>query len=210
MAAEQWAKRGLLGVKAKIGYPTVAEDLAVIRAMRSAVGDDVAIMVDYNQCLSPVEAVERLRVLDAEGLLWVEEPTLAHDYRGHAAIADATHTPIQCGENWWGTTDLQHALDAAASDYLMPDVMKIGGVSGWLRAAALAQAHACKVSSHLWPEVSAQLLSLTATAHWLEYIDWWNPVLAEPLQIAEGKTVASTQPGSGVAWDEARISSFLM
>ena len=84
-AAEGWAKRGFTGIKAKIGYPTVQEDLAVVRAMRSAVGADVAIMVDYNQCLTPAEAVERLRVLDGEGLAWVEEPTLAHDYAGHAS-----------------------------------------------------------------------------------------------------------------------------
>ena len=137
--AEDWAKRGFTGIKAKIGYPTVQEDRAVIRAMRKAVGDKMAIMVDFNQCLTPVEAVQRMRVLDDEGLTWVEEPTLAHDYAGHALIAREARTPIQCGENWWGTLDMQHAIDARASDYMMPDVMKIGGVTGWLRAAALAQ-----------------------------------------------------------------------
>ena len=110
--AEDWARRGFTGVKAKIGYPTVREDVAVIRAMRSAVGDDVAIMVDYNQCLTPAEAVQRMRVLDGEGLTWVEEPTLAHDYAGHALVAREAATPIQCGENWWGTLDMQHAIDA--------------------------------------------------------------------------------------------------
>ena len=137
-------------MKAKIGYPSVQEDVAVIRAIRQAVGDGVAIMVDYNQCLTPVEAVERLRVLDDEGLTWVEEPTLAHDYAGHALIAREAKTPIQCGENWWGLLDLRHAIDAGASDFIMPDVMKIGGVTGWLRAAALAQANGIRVSSHIF------------------------------------------------------------
>ena len=95
-------ERGFRGVKAKIGYPTVAEDLAVVRAIRQAVGDGVAVMVDYNQCLTPAEAVQRLRVLDGEGLAWIEEPTLAHDYAGHAQVAREVATPIQCGENWWG------------------------------------------------------------------------------------------------------------
>ncbi len=130
--AAEWVARGFRGVKAKIGYPTVREDLAVIRAIRKAVGEDVAIMVDYNQCLTPAEAVQRLRVLDGEGLTWVEEPTLAHDYAGHAFIAREAETPIQCGENWWGALDLRHALDAQASDFIMPDLMKIGGVTGWL------------------------------------------------------------------------------
>ena len=207
--AERWAARGIRGGKAKIGYPTVQQDVAVIRAMRKAAGDEMAIMVDYNQCLTPAEAVQRLRILDEEGLTWVEEPTLAHDFAGHAMIAREARTPIQCGENWWGTQDLQNALDAGASDNVMPDVMKIGGVTGWMRAAALAQAKGVRMSSHLWPEISAQLLCCTPTAHWLEYADWWNPVIASPLQIINGAAIASDAPGAGVDWNEDAVRRFL-
>jgi mandelate racemase len=207
-AAERWAERGFPGIKAKIGYPTVKEDVAVVRAMRKAVGPDVAIMVDYNQCLTPAEAVERMRVLDDEGLAWVEEPTLAHDFAGHALVAREARTPIQSGENWWGPLELQHALDAQASDLVMPDVMKIGGVTGWLRAAALAQARGIPVSSHLWPEVSAQLLCCTPTAHWLEYADWWNPILAQPLRVENGLAIVDDVPGSGVDWNEDAVRRF--
>jgi mandelate racemase len=203
--AEQWAARGFTGVKAKIGYPTTAQDLAVVRAIRSAVGPGVAILVDYNQCLTPAEAIERLRALDDEGLTWVEEPTLAHDYAGHAAVARAAATPVQCGENWWGLLDLQHALDAGASDYVMPDVMKIGGVTGWMRAVALAGARGIRVSNHLWPEISAQLLSATPTAHWLEYTDWWSPILAQPLVVENGLANCAGASGSGISWNEAAI-----
>ncbi len=206
--AAEWVSRGLTGVKAKIGYPTVKEDLAVIRAIRKAVGENVAIMVDYNQCLTPAEAVGRLRVLDDEGLTWVEEPTLAHDYAGHALIAREAKTPIQCGENWWGTQDLRHAMAAHASDLVMPDVMKIGGVTGWLRAAALAQAEAIRVSSHLWPEISAQLLCATPTAHWLEYSDWWNPILSDPLRIEDGMAIVDEVVGTGVSWNEKNIERY--
>jgi mandelate racemase len=206
--AESWAKRGFTGVKAKIGYPTVEEDVAVVRAIRKATGDDMAIMVDYNQCLTPTEAVERLRVLDEEGLTWVEEPTLAHDYAGHALIAREALTPIQCGENWWGTLDMLHAIEAQASDYLMPDVMKIGGVSGWLRAATLAHAKGIRVSNHLWPEISARLMCCTPTAHWLEYADWWNPILAEPLRIDKGMAIIDDAYGTGVEWNEDTVSRF--
>ncbi|MGD9177669.1 MAG: enolase C-terminal domain-like protein [Desulfobacterales bacterium] len=206
--AESWAKRGFTGVKAKIGYPTVQEDVAVVRAIRKAAGDDMAIMVDYNQCLTPTEAVERLRVLDEEGLTWVEEPTLAHDYAGHALVAREARTPIQCGENWWGTMDMLHAIEAQASDLLMPDVMKIGGVSGWLRAATLAHAKGMRVSNHLWPEISARLLCCTPTAHWLEYADWWNPILAEPLRIEKGMAIIDDAVGTGVEWNEDAVSRF--
>lgn len=207
--AEEWAKRGFKGIKAKIGYPTVAQDVAVIRAMRKAAGPEVAIMVDYNQCLTPVEAVQRMRVLDDEGLTWVEEPTLAHDYAGHALVAREAKTPIQCGENWWGTLDLQHAVDAHASDFLMPDVMKIGGVTGWMRAAAIASAKGLRVSNHLWPEISAQLLCVTPTAHWLEYADWWNAIIREPLVIRDGVTDLAGASGSGVEWNESAIAPLL-
>ena len=207
-AAERWAARGFTGIKAKIGYPTAQEDAAVVRAMRKAAGADVSIMVDYNQCLTPAEAAARLQVLDDEGLTWVEEPTLAHDYAGNALVAREARTPIQCGENWWGTMDMQHAIEARASDFVMPDVMKIGGVTGWLRAAALAHANALPLSSHLWPEISARLLCCTPTAHWLEYADWWNPILAEPLRVENGLAVVDDAIGSGVDWNEDAVDRF--
>jgi mandelate racemase len=103
---------------------------------------------------------------------------------------------------------MQHSLDAGASDFVMPDVMKIGGVTGWLRAAALAQARAIPVSNHLWPEVSAQLLCCTPTAHWLEYADWWNPILAEPLRVEKGMARIEGVLGTGVQWDEEAIKRF--
>lgn len=207
-AATEWVERGVKGIKAKIGYPTLREDLDVVRAIRSAVGDGVAIMVDYNQCLTPVEAIERVRVLDGEGLTWVEEPTLAHDYCGHAMIAREVITPIQCGENWWGTLDLGHALAAQASDYIMLDVMKIGGVTGWLRAAALAESQGKRVSNHLWPEISAQLMCVTPNAHWLEYAEWWNPILSEPLSIKNGMTAVDDAVGTGISWNEKAIEHY--
>jgi mandelate racemase len=207
--AEGWAARGFTGIKAKIGYPSVRDDIAVVRAMRKAVGDEVAIMVDYNQCLTPVEAVERLRRLDGEGLCWVEEPTLANDYAGHALVARLAATPIQCGENWWGAMDMQHALDAGASDLVMPDVMKIGGVTGWMRAAALASAKGIRMSNHLWPELSARLLCCTPTAHWLEYADWWNQILAAPLHVERGMAFVDDAPGCGIDWNEAALQALV-
>ncbi|MEM6985531.1 MAG: enolase C-terminal domain-like protein [Pseudomonadota bacterium] len=207
--AEALAKQGFTGVKAKIGYPTAAEDVAVVRAIRAAAGDGMAIMVDYNQSLSPIEAAARVRVLGGEGLTWIEEPTLAHDFAGQARVTAGATTPIQSGENLWGTLDLRHAIEANASDFLMPDVMKIGGVTGWQRAAAMAHAQGIPVSNHLWPELSARLLCCTPTAHWLEYADWWNPILAEPLLLEDGMACVDDGVGTGVSWNERAIGDFL-
>jgi len=208
--ATTWAERGFKGVKAKIGYPTVTEDLDVVRAIRREVGDDFSIMVDYNQSLTPVEGMERGQRLDPEGLTWIEEPTLADDYNGHARVAQAVRTPVQCGENWWGTHDMRKAVDAGASDYVMPDVMKIGGVTGWLRAAALAEAHNIRMSNHLFVEVSTHLLCATPTAHWLEYAEWFNPVIEQPLVVVDGHATPGDRPGSGVEWNEDAVAKYLV
>ena len=199
-AAERWARRGVKGVKAKIGYPDVAEDIAVVRAIRAAVGPEVAVMVDYNQSLGVVEAQARMRRLDDEGLAWVEEPVLAEDYAGMARVAREARTPVQAGENWWGPLEFAKALDAGASDLAMPDVMKCFGVTGWMQVAGLAAARGVPVSCHLFPEVSAHLLAATPTAHWLEYADWWSAVLAEPLELRDGLAHPSERPGSGIDW----------
>ena len=207
--AEAWVKKGFTGVKAKIGYPTVEEDIKVIRAMRNAVGPDVALMVDYNQSLSVECAIERLCKLDQEGLTWIEEPVLAHDFVGSAAVAAALSTPIQSGENWWGELDMEHALSARASDFVMPDVMKIGGVSGWLASVALAETANIPVSSHLWPELSAHLLRVGRTTHWLEYVDWWNPIIKNPLCIENGHVrYDDSCIGSGIEWNAKAIEQY--
>jgi mandelate racemase len=208
-AAEQWVRKGFRAVKAKIGYPTLQEDLAVVRAMRSAVGPEVQIMVDYNQSLEPAPAAERLRALDAEGLAWIEEPVLAHDYAAFVRLAAQIRTPLQAGENWWGPLDFRHAIDAGVRGLAMPDAMKCGGVTGWQRVAALGRLYGLSLSSHLWPELSAQLLCATPTAHWLEHVEWWNPILKTPLDVREGMARPNTAPGSGVEFDEEAVQRYL-
>jgi mandelate racemase len=207
--AEQAVNRGFTAVKLKLGRGGIDADLAAIRAVRSAVGDTVAIMVDYNQTLTVPEAVNRVRVLDDLALYWIEEPTRADDASGHARIAATAQTPIQLGENWIGPRDMARSLAAAASDYATLDAMKIGGVSGWLRAAALAETANIPVSSHTFVELSAHLLAVTPTAHWLEYLDHAGILLTEPLRVRDGHAIVPDRPGNGLHWDEDRISHLL-
>jgi mandelate racemase len=201
---------GFHAVKLRLGYPDLRTDLAVVRAVRHALGDDVVVMADYNQALSVSEATRRVRALADEGLHWVEEPTLADDYTGHARIRKKAGVPIQMGENWWGAHEMKMCVAAGASDLVMPDVMKIGGVSGWRRAATIAEAAGLPVSSHLFPEISAHLLAVTPGAHWLEYVDWAEPVLQAPVRIADGHVSAGNLPGVGIAWDEDAVKRFLV
>jgi mandelate racemase len=203
--ADALLEAGLRAVKLRLGYPSLEQDVAALKVVRRAVGDGVAIMVDFNQALTTVEAIRRGRHLESEGIYWFEEPIPHEDYEAYAAIAAALTVPVQIGENFNGPEGMAHALSARASDYVMPDVARIGGVTGWMQAAALAAAKGVEMSSHLMPEVSAQLLSATPTAHWLEYVDWADALLQEPLQIVDGKVVTSRRAGSGVTWDEDKI-----
>ncbi len=206
--AEELLAGGFEGVKLRLGYPTLAEDIAAVRAVRARIGDEVQLMVDYNQALTVAEALGRGRALDAEGVAWLEEPIRHDDYRGAAKLARELATPVQIGENFSLVHAMEQALDAGACDLVMPDLERIGGVTGWQRAAGLAAARGIEMSSHLFPEVCAHLLAVTPTAHWLEYVDWAAPVLAEPLRVVDGSVVAPDRPGNGLAWNPEAVQRY--
>lgn len=206
--AEELLEHGFRAVKLRLGRAHPGEDLATVRAVRRRLPDEVALMADYNQALSVAEAIELGRTLDGEGIYWIEEPIRHDDYAGCAAVARALATPVQIGENFSGSHAMAAAVAAGASDYVMPDLERIGGVTGWQRAAALAMAAGIEMSSHLFPEVSAHLLAATPTRHWLEYVDWAAPLLAEPLRIENGMAIVPDQPGTGLIWDEAAVNRF--
>ena len=206
-AAAKTAAAGFKALKVKIGWPTLAEDLAVVRAARKHLGDG-ALMVDFNQSLAIPEAIRRGRVLDGEGVSWIEEPVRADDYRGAAEIAAQVATPIQIGENFNGVYEMELALSLKACDLVMPDPQQIGGVTGWLRAAALAQTAGVPCSSHIFIEVSAHLLTVTPTCHYIEYLDVAAPVLAEPLRPVDGMIQAPARPGIGLQWNEETVKRY--
>jgi len=208
--AGELVQGGFEGVKLRLGYPTLAEDIAALRAVRARVGEGIRIMVDYNQALSVAEALARGRALDAEGIAWLEEPIRHDDYAGGARLARELSTPVQIGENFSLAYGMEQALEAGACDLVMPDLERIGGVTGWQRAAALAAARGIEMSSHLFPEVSSHLLAVTPTAHWLEYVDWAAPILAQPLRIVDGMAIPSECPGNGLAWNEEAVARYRM
>jgi len=207
-AIEQSIQRGFRGIKIKLGGGALEEDVARVKAVREIVGPEIALMVDYNQSLDPAEACRRIERIRDFDLLWVEEPVLADDLAGHARVRAATGARIQTGENWTFPDQMEKAIRAGASDYAMPDVQKIGGVSGWMKAAALAEAANLPVSSHVFVEASAHLLAVTPTAHWLEYMDKAGPLLQAPVTVAQDGTVTAQGPGLGMEWDEAAVARY--
>jgi mandelate racemase len=207
--AEQHAALGFTAFKVKVGLADVDTDVEAVRAIRSAVGQDARVAVDYNQSLDVPEAIRRIHIMGGEDLLWVEEPTAADDDAGHARIRNSVHTPIQLGESWWGIPAMSASLAAGASDLAMVDLIRIGGVSGWTAAAALAHAHGLPVSSHLMPEINAHLLAVSPSAHLLEYLDIAAPLLTEPAQVVDGALTPSSLPGNGLAWDEDAVARLM-
>jgi mandelate racemase len=199
---------GFRAMKLRLGYPTLNEDLSAVRAVRKRIGEDVTLMVDYNQALSLAQALERGRALDQEGIYWLEEPIRHDDYKGYAALVRELAVPIQIGENFSESDAMLTALDAGACDYVMPDLERIGGVTGWLRASALAASRRIEMSSHLFPEISAHLLAATPTCHYLEYVDWADKILEEPLRIENGFAIIPVRPGNGMAWNTKAVERF--
>jgi mandelate racemase len=206
-AVELRDEGGFTGLKLRLGRALLADDLATVAAVRKSVGDEMQLMVDFNQGLDLAEALARCHAIDGLGLAWIEEPIVYDNLDGLARLAAQLKTPIQIGENFYGPRDLYTALQKKACDLVMPDFMRIGGVTGWLRAAAIAGVAGVPISTHLYPEIAAHVMRVTETAHWLEWQDWADPVLQRPYEIRDGMLHIPDVPGVGLEWDEDAVAA---
>jgi len=207
---EMSLKKGFDAFKIKAGHPDPKTDVNVVQAIKKVAGPDIWIAIDFNQAFSADEAISRMAMLDDENLAWIEEPVRAEDFEGHNFVRSSIATPVQIGENWWGIPDMNKSIAAGASDFVMPDAMKIGGVSGWIKAAALADANGLPLSSHLFGEISAHLLAASPTAHMLEWMDIAGSINTIPPTISNGKVTAADVAGAGLNWDEKALQQYLV
>jgi mandelate racemase len=207
-AGELVAEGHFRGLKLRLGREKLTDDLAAIEAVRGSAGADIKLMVDFNQGLSLGDALRRCHALDDQGLYWLEEPIAYSNLAGFAQLARELKTPVQLGENFYGPRALFQALAMGCGDYVMPDLMRIGGVTGWLRSAAIAGAAGIEMSTHLYPEFAAHLMRATETAHWLEWQDWADPIIAEPFRPADSHLTVPDRPGAGVAWNEEAVRRY--
>jgi len=207
MAAEHG---GFTHMKLRMGRDSAAGEVAAYKAVRSAVGPDMLISCDFNQGLPSASALDTCRAIDGLGLTWIEEPVAYDDYDTQARLATKLNTPIQIGENWWSWRVGKAAIEMGACDYVMPDLLRIGGVTGWMRLARVAEARAVPFSSHLSPDYSAHVLAATPTKHWLEFMDWGQDLLRDPLLPVKGYTTPRDAPGTGVEWNEQAIGACLI
>ena len=206
-AVELQEEGDFLGLKLRMGRDRSHEDIETVTAIRESVGDDMHLMVDFNQGLDFAEALKRCHRIDDLRLDWIEEPIVYDNLDGYARLTAELKTPIQIGENFYGPRELHKALKNNACDLVMPDFMRIGGVTGWLRAAAIAGAVGIPMSTHLYPEVAAHVMRVTETAHWLEWQDWANPILQEPYEISGSHIHIPERPGVGLEWNEDVVAA---
>ena len=207
-AQELVAEGDFSGLKLRLGRDKLSDDIAAITAIRDAVGADIKLMCDFNQGLTLGDALDRCHGLDDQGLYWFEEPITYDNIPGYTQLARELNTPVQLGENCYGPRQLYLAVQAEAGDYVMPDMMRIGGVSGWLRSAGITAAAGMPMSTHLYPEVSAHLMRVTETAHWLEWQDWADPIVKEPFELKDSNILIPDKPGIGIEWDEKAVEKF--
>ena len=207
-AVELRDEGGFTGLKLRLGRDNPADDLATIHAVRDAVGPEMRLMVDFNQGLDMAEALRRCPMIDDLDLAWIEEPVVYDNLDGFAQLAALLKTPIQIGENFYGPRDMHTALQKRACDLVMPDFMRIGGVTGWLRAAAIAGAAGVPISTHLYPEVAAHVMRVSDTAHWLEWQDWADPILQRPYAVQDGNLQIPDVPGVGLDWNAEAVAAY--
>ena len=190
----------------KIGRP-IHEDVARLRAVRTAVGPGFEVFTDANQAFAVDEAIRRARHYEAADIGWFEEPMPADDVEGHARLARSTAIPVAVGESLYSTAQFRDYLQRGACGIVQADVARIGGITPWLKVAHLAETFNVAICPHFLMELHVALCCAVPNARWVEYIPQLDTLTAEGMRIADGHAVASDRPGLGIAWDATAIAA---
>nr|WP_145544926.1 mandelate racemase/muconate lactonizing enzyme family protein [Variovorax boronicumulans] len=194
--------RGIGGIKLKVGQPDGKIDIARVEAVRKHLGDHVPLMVDANQQWDRPTAQRMCRIFEQFNLVWIEEPLDAYDHEGHAALAATFDTPIATGEMLTSLSEHHDLIRHRAADYLMPDAPRVGGITPFLKIAALAEHAGIALGPHFAMELHVHLGAVYATEPWVEHFDWLEPLFNERLEIRDGRMLVPTRPGLGLSLSE--------
>ncbi len=208
-AGPRLAGLGFRQMKMQCGSePTIAASIERVRVMREAVGPDVDLMCDINQLWSVHHAIEVGRRIEPYHLYWLEDPTAHDDYPGLARIADALTTPIAAGEYHYTIAPFRHLLEARSIDIPMIDLLRVGGITQWMKVAGMAEAFNLPVVSHLIPEIHVHLVAAAPNGLTVEYMPWTLRLWEETPALDHGQLVVPSRPGLGLAFDQAAIKRY--
>jgi L-alanine-DL-glutamate epimerase-like enolase superfamily enzyme len=195
-------EKGIGGIKLKVGQPDRALDLHRVETVRKHLGDDFPLMVDANQQWDRPTAQRMCRALEDFNLIWIEEPLDAYDSEGHAALAQQFDTPIATGEMLTSVAEHWDLIRNRGCDFIMPDAPRVGGITPFLKVAALAEHAGMMMAPHFAMELHVHLAAAFPTEPWVEHFEWLEPLFNERLQLKDGRMLVPTLPGLGVSLSE--------
>lgn len=196
---------GIGGIKIKVGLPDSKEDLRRVAGVREHIGWDVPLMVDANQQWDRATALRMGRQLEEFNLIWIEEPLDAYDFEGHAHLAQVLDTPIATGEMLASVAEHKGLINANSCDIIQPDAPRVGGITQFLRLAALADERGLGLAPHFAMEIHLHLAAAYPREPWVEHFDWLDPLFEERLETKNGRMIVPDRPGLGVTLsDQAR------
>ncbi|MCE3291434.1 MAG: mandelate racemase/muconate lactonizing protein [Arthrobacter sp.] len=203
--ATQSLDEGIGGIKIKVGLPDSKEDLRRVAGIREHIGWDVPLMVDANQQWDRATALRMGRQLEEFNLIWIEEPLDAYDFEGHAHLAQVLDTPIATGEMLASVAEHKGLISANGCDIIQPDAPRVGGITQFLRLAALADERGLGLAPHFAMEIHLHLAAAYPREPWVEHFDWLDPLFNERLETKNGRMMVPDRPGLGVTFsDQAR------
>ena len=203
--ATQSLEEGIGGIKIKVGLPDSKEDLRRVACIREHIGGDVPLMVDANQQWDRATALRMGRQLEEFNLIWIEEPLDAYDFEGHAHLANVLDTPIATGEMLASVAEHKGLINANGCDIIQPDAPRVGGITQFLRLAALADERGLGLAPHFAMEIHLHLAAAYPREPWVEHFDWLDPLFNERLETKHGRMIVPDRPGLGVTLsDQAR------
>jgi L-alanine-DL-glutamate epimerase-like enolase superfamily enzyme len=207
--AAGYVKTGFRAMKMRAGRAQVRDDVAAVRAVREAIGPDVGLMVDFGSAPSREKAERMAFAMEEFKLLWIEDPVVDEDPLDHAELARKVRTPVCFGEKVYAPQGFARLIETRACDHLMADLQRAGGVTAWVRIAAMADAARLPLSTHILPELNVQLAASAPTGAWLEYLPWAEDLFQDRLELVDGQMRVPLRPGFGLRYNEALLAAAL-
>ena len=204
---------GATAVKMKIGGVPIKEDVERVRVVREAIGPDAKLMVDANCAYRYYEAIDIARKMEPYDIFWFEEPVNPDDYRGHKLITEATTIPIATGENEYTRYGFRDLIESRSAAILQPDALIMGGVTEFMKVAAMAQSHDLPLASHGTQDVHIHLMTAIPNGLILEYYSTSTDplrteMLVENLQVVDGFVSPPNKPGLGIEPNEEVLGRY--